>query len=117
MKKFFVTFSIPVAAIDDWMKSVSQEERAKQTNQMMDAWNTWMKEHESSIVDKGLPLGKTKRVTKEGIVDTRNDLNWYLVIEAESHEAAAEMFKDHPHVTTIPTAYVEVMDANRPIPA
>lgn len=116
MKKFFVTFAIPTGVIDDWMKTVSEEERTKQTNDMMQSWNTWMSEHESQILDKGLPLGKTKRVTKDGIIDTRNDLNWYLVIEAEDHEKAAEMLKGHPHIEMIPGAYIEVMDASRPMP-
>ena len=114
MKKFVVTFAIPAASIDNWMKTVDEAERTKQTQEMMQAWQKWMTDHEGAILDKGLPLGKTKRVTKDGITDTRNDLNWYLVVEAESHEAAAAMFKDHPHIVSIPSAYAEVMDASRP---
>ena len=113
MKKFFVTFNIPRAAIQEWMAKVSEEERTKQNNEMMESWKKWMTDHESSIVDKGLPLGKTKRVTSDGVTDSANDLNWYLVIEAESHEAAAEMFKDNPHLQ-IPTSYIEVMGTAGP---
>jgi hypothetical protein len=80
----------------------------------MQAWQEWMTAHESSIIDKGLPLGKTKRVDANGITDTKNDLNWYLVIEAESHEAAAEMLSDNPHIKMIPTAYIEIMTTTGP---
>jgi hypothetical protein len=116
MKKFFVLFCIPAAAIADWMTNVDEATRTEQSNKMMEEWNEWMKAHEGAILDKGLPLGKTKRVDANGITDTKNDLNWYLVVEAESHEAAAEMFSAHPHIVAIPSAYVEVMDASRPMP-
>lgn len=113
MKKFFVTFGIPKAAIEEWMTKVDEATRKEQTDQMMKSWQDWMNAHQSQIIDKGLPIGKTKRVTKDGVTDTRNDLNWYLVIEAESHEDAANLFIDHPHLH-IPSAYIEVMDASRP---
>jgi hypothetical protein len=113
MKKFFVLFCVPAAAIADWMATIPEETRKEQSDKMMQDWMGWMTTHESVILDKGLPIGKTKRVTSEGVTDTKNDLNWYLVIEAESHEAAAELFKDHPHLQ-IPTAYIEVMDSSRP---
>jgi hypothetical protein len=113
MKKFFVTFSIPAAAIQNWMATVGEAARKEQTDKLMREWREWTTAHEAAIVDKGLPIGKTKRVTAEGVADGKNELNWYLVVEAESHEAAAEMFKGHPHLT-IPSAYIEVMDSSRP---
>jgi hypothetical protein len=112
MKKFFVLFCIPAAAIQDWMTKVDETTRKQQSEEMMHSWAAWMTEHESVILDKGLPLGKTKRVMATGVADIKNDMNWYLLVEAESHEAAAEMFKSHPHLQ-IPTSYIEVMDASR----
>jgi hypothetical protein len=113
MNKYFVLFCIPAQAIQDWMASIDETTRKEQTEKMMNDWNAWITDHESAILDKGLPIGKTKRVSSEGITDTKNDLNWYLVVQADSHDAAAELFKDHPHLQ-IPTAYIEVMDSNRP---
>lgn len=113
MKKYFVLFCIPAAAIDEWMKTVDEATRKEQSDKLMKEWEQWMAEHASSIVDRGLPLGKTKRVTHVGIEDVRNDLNWELMIQAESHEAAAELFKNHPQLQ-IPSAYIEIMDASRP---
>jgi hypothetical protein len=113
MNKYFVLFCIPAGAIQDWMTKVDEATRKEQSDKMMQDWNTWMTDHASSILDKGLPLGKTKRVEGGTITDIKNDLNWYLVVTADSHEAAAEMFKDHPHLVQIPSSYVEVMDSNR----
>lgn len=113
MKKFFVLFCIPAAAIQKWMAEVDEATRTTQTAEMMQSWQKWMTEHESMILDKGLPVGKTKRVTSEGVNDAKNDINWYLVIEAESHEAAAAMFVGHPHLA-IPTAYIDISDASHP---
>lgn len=112
MKKFFVLFCIPAKAVEEWKKMVDEATRKEQSDKMMKGWQEWMTAHEKFVVDKGLPVGKTKRVTSEGIVDSKNDVNWYLVVEAESHEAAAEMFKNHPHLH-IPASYVDVSDASR----
>lgn len=113
MKKFFVLFCIPAAAIQEWMTKVDEKTRKEQSDKMMQDWKTWMETHKASIVDGGMPIGKTKRVTKDGAMDAKNDINWYLVVEANSHEAAAAMFAGHPHLQ-IPTAYIDVSDASRP---
>ncbi len=113
MKKFFVLFNIPAAAIQEWMTTTDEATRTKQTQEMMEEWRAWMSAHQEEVFDKGLPVGKTKRITAQGIEEAKNEINWYLVVEAESHEAAAEMFKDHPHLK-IPSAYIEVSDASRP---
>ena len=109
MKKFFALFSIPASVVDEWKKNTPPERMKAAAEEMMGAWKKWMTDHEKNLVDKGSPLGKTKRVTANGVSDLRNDLNWYLILEAESHEAAAKMFADHPHLR-IPEASIEVME-------
>jgi hypothetical protein len=110
MNKYFVLFSVPAATMADWAKTVSPEERKKQSDQMMKDWGAWQKKHAAHIKDNGMPLGKTKRVTKGGkVADIKNDLNYYIIIEAESHDAAAEVIKDNPHFM-IPDSYVDVME-------
>ncbi len=113
MKKFFVLFCIPKEAIQQWMATVDEATRKEQSDKIMNEWKEWMEAHKDSVVDAGGPLGKTKRVTAEGVSDSVNDLNYYLTVQAESHEAAAEMFVGHPHLQ-IPTSYVEVIDSSRP---
>lgn len=109
MKKYFVLFCVPVATMADWAKNVDSEERKKQSDQMMQDWQKWMDKLGGKLADKGMPLGKTKRVTKAGIADVKNDLNYYVILQADSHDAAAEMVKDNPHLQ-IPDAYIEVME-------
>jgi hypothetical protein len=53
--------------------------------------------------------GKTKRVTASGVSDTKNDIMLYSFVEAESHEAAAKSFENHPHLQ-IPQSSIEVME-------
>ena len=57
--------------------------------------------------------GKTKRVTADGVSDTKNDIMLCSVIEAESHGAAARAFENHPHLQ-IPQSSIEVMSV-RPV--
>jgi hypothetical protein len=113
MNKYFVLFSTPAATMQDWMTNVDEATRKQQMDQMMTDWKAWMEKNKDAIVEEGMPLGKTKRVTKEGVTDTRNDLNYTMMIQAESHEAAADMLKDNPHFM-IPNSYVEVMDVSGP---
>ena len=79
------------------------------------AWKAWVGKHQSAIVGMGGPLGKTKRVTDQGIQDITNQLSAYTIVRAESHEAAAKMFENHPHFTNFPGECVEVMPV-LPIP-
>jgi hypothetical protein len=113
MKNFFVLFCVSASAAAEWMANVDEATRKEQSDKLMSDWRTWFASHESVIVDKGGPLGKTKRVSAGGVEDMKNDLNYRITVSAESHEAAADLFKDHPHLT-IPNAYIEVMDASMP---
>ena len=61
-------------------------------------------------------LGKTKRVTENGVADIRNNLAAYTVVQAESHEAAAKLFLNHPHFAIFPGDGVEIMEC-LPIPS
>jgi len=81
----------------------------------MTAWHKWMADHASAVVDNGGPLGKTKKIGPEGITDIRNAVAGYVVVEAESHEAAAKMFEGHPHFSIFPGDSVEIMEV-LPVP-
>jgi hypothetical protein len=109
MNKYFVLFCVPGDTMAEWMKTTSEEDRKKQSDQMMQDWGKWMEKLGAKLVDKGMPLGKTKRVTKGNVADVKNELNYYVVLEAESHDAAAQMVMDNPHFM-IPTAYIDVME-------
>jgi hypothetical protein len=81
----------------------------------MAAWVKWMETHAASVVESGGPLGKTKKVSSSGVSDVSNHLAGYVIVEAPSHEAAAEMFENHPHFAIFPGDGVEIMPV-LPIP-
>lgn len=110
--KFFVTYQMPHAGLDAWML-LPEEERKAQEVEMQNQWNAWMEAHKDVITETA-GVGKPKRITAGGIEDARNDLMMYSFVEAESQEAAAAIFKDHPHFG-IPGAWIEVMSVNKDI--
>jgi hypothetical protein len=76
----------------------------------MAAWGKWASELGDAIVDQGTPLGHTLRVSPDGVAPTQNACTAYVIVEAETHEAAAEMFRNHPHFTLMPGDSIEVME-------
>jgi hypothetical protein len=81
----------------------------------MKAWFEWGTTHQKSIVEVGGPLGKTKRADTAGVSDVRNNMTGYVIVRAESHEAAAKLFENHPHFSLLPGEAVEIMEC-LPIP-
>jgi len=59
---------------------------------------------------RGAPIGKTKCVDRKGVSTIKNAITGYVIVEAESHEAAAKLFQNHPHFTIFPGDAVEVME-------
>jgi hypothetical protein len=110
--KFLVTYQMPHTGLDAWML-LPEEERKAQEQQMQSEWNAWIKEHKASIVETA-GVGKPKKVTSAGVEDARNDIMMYSFVEAESLDAAVEMFRDHPHFS-IPGGWIEVMSVNKEI--
>ena len=53
----------------------------------------------SSIKDSSR---ETKRASHEGISDIKNSMTAYVIVQAESHDAAARLFENHPHFTIFP---------------
>ncbi len=116
MKRFVAIYlgSQDSAAFKAWN---AMEEAQRQERQRMgtDAWMGWGEQRAKSIVDGGGPLGKTKRIDAHGVSDAKNMMCGYVIVEAESHEAAAKMFVDHPHFSIFPGESVEIMEC-LPIP-
>ncbi len=97
-----------------WLALSESERRAKEQEGFA-AWKAWMDKHQAATAGAGGPLGKTKKISAAGIVDTSNELGAFMVVRADSHEAAAKMFENHPHFTLFPGESVEVMPV-LPIP-
>jgi hypothetical protein len=95
--------------------ALSESERKAKEQAGMAAWHAWVAKHQAALAQMGGPLGKTKRVGLGGIADTGNEMGAFTVVRAESHEAAAKMFENHPHFAIFPGEAVEIMPV-LPIP-
>lgn len=97
-----------------WDALPAAERRAKEQEGIA-AWGGWAQKHQASIVVMGGPLGKTKKVSSSGVADISNLLSGFTIVQAESHEAAAKLFENHPHFSIFPGDGVEIMPV-MPIP-
>ena len=72
-------------------------------------WGEWEKNNAAAFLDRGGMVGKTLRVNKDGAAPATNDFCGYAIVEAESIEAAARIFENHPHFATFPGDSVDIM--------
>ncbi len=89
---------------------MNPETKKEMTEKGMRAWGEWMSLNASKVVEVGSPLGKTKKVDKSGVSDTKNEMGGWVVVEAETHEEAAKLFENHPHFMIFPGDSIEVME-------
>src|SRR4051812_28426641 len=108
MKKFLAVYTgSPTSANKAAWDKLEPAKRQELEGKGMKAWGDWMATHKDVIVENGGPLGKTKRAAAQGVSDTKNNLTGYVVIQAESHQAAANLFLNHPHFAIFPGDAVE----------
>lgn len=99
----------PVAGLEEWMKKPEAERKAAEDS-LKAEWDAWLKAH-AGAVKNTVGLGKAKRVSVIGATDVNNGFMLSSYVEAESSEAAAKLFADHPHLK-IPGATIEIMETN-----
>ena len=109
MKTFLATYLGSESGMASW-KAMDEETRKQRETAGKDAWKKWAMANAKVIVDQGSPVGKTKRISADGIADTRNQIGAYTIVSAESHDDAAQLFLNHPHFTIFPGDAVEVME-------
>ena len=105
MKKFFVLYKAPIEEFQKAMTKWTGEEREAS----MKEWKEWMGKHKADLVEMGAPVGKTKQITSAGVTDIKNDIGGYSIVQAESHDAAAKIFADSPHLLRLKGS-IEVME-------
>jgi len=111
MKNYLAIYvGTPEALEKSGWNKLSDAQRKEREAAGIKAWMAWGEKHARSIVEQGTPLGKTKRTSKDGISDIKNAMAGYVVVRAESHEAAAKLFEQHPHFTIFPGDAVEIME-------
>jgi hypothetical protein len=114
MKQFLAIFTGSPEAMNKW-KAMDPATQKTKGDLGKKEWMNWAEKNHKSIVMQGGPLGVTKRVEASGISDIRNKMGAFVVVQADSHEAAAKMFTNHPHFSIFPGDGVEVMEV-MPIP-
>ena len=92
----------------EWDALPEAQRRAKEQEGIA-AWKAWVEKHQAALVTMGGPLGKTKKVSANGSTDISNQLAAFTVVRADSHEAAAKMFLNHPHFAIFPGDSIEIM--------
>jgi hypothetical protein len=107
MKYFSVLYMMPVEELQAWLAK-PESERKEAEEQVKGEWDAWVAAHADAIKNT-VALGATKRVSAGGVEDTNNGMMLSSYVEAESPEAAAELFKDHPHLK-LPGATIEIME-------
>lgn len=103
------------ARMKAWM-ALPEAERRTREREGIAAWKAWLEKHQAAVSVMGGPLGKTKKITLRGVEDAANEMGGFMVVRAESHDAAARLFEKHPHFAIFPGDSVEVMPV-LPIPA
>lgn len=114
MMRYMALYTGSPGAFAKW-QALDEKARAEREAAGMKAWGEWNERHQAAIIDQGGPLGKTKRTDAGGVKDHTNAIAGYVIVEAESHEAAARLFENHPHFAIFPGDGVEIMPCN-PIP-
>lgn len=107
MKYFSAFYLMPVSELDAWMQKPAEEREPVET-EFKQKWDAWAAAHKDSVL-KTISIGKTKLVTSNGIEDTRNEMMMSSYVQAESLEAAADIFKDHPHLE-MPGGRIEIVE-------
>lgn len=93
----------------EWYALSEAEQRAR-AEAGVAAVKAWEAAHADVIDYVGGPLGPTKRISDAGeVTDTVNLLTVFMVVRADSHEAAARLFDNHPHMSIFVCDGVEVM--------
>jgi hypothetical protein len=114
MKTFLAIYTAAAASIAKW-NAMREHELMQRQAEGVKAWHAWAEKNKASIVEMGGPLGRTKSISPKGVTDIRNNMTAYTVVQADSHEAAARLFENHPHFTHFPSDAVEVMEC-MPVP-
>ena len=68
-----------------WDALTDDQRRAKEKEGIA-AWGAWMQKHAAVLVEGGGPLGKTKRVSADGIADVSNDIGAFVMGELKRPE-------------------------------
>lgn len=81
-----------------------------QQAEFMTAWARWARETGPALVDPGKPLFHKRRVTADGVEAIEDGRVAYAIVTAESHDAAVDVVRRHPHLTLMPGNSIDVIE-------
>ena len=108
MQRFVAVYTVKPEAIAAFRARPKFEQKAIDEAGLI-AWEEWRARNAAAIIASDLMVGKTKRVTETGIVDARNQIAGFVIVEAADITSAARIFQDHPHITVFPGDGIDVM--------
>ena len=108
MPRFLAVYSMKAENVAAFRRLPKAEQDAIDATGV-EQWAAWEARNAAAILDRGGMVGKTTRTTRDGIAAAVNPFCGYLVVEAESADAAARLFLDHPHITVCPGDSVDIM--------
>lgn len=83
---------------------------AEESQAFVAAWGRWAQANAGSLDDSGSPLSRKKVVTAREVHDAESARTAYAIVNADSLDAAAQMFVDHPHLSLFPGNSIEVYE-------
>jgi hypothetical protein len=105
MKKFLVLYRSSVSAADQMAAATPEQAQAG-----MNAWMDWSERNRDAIVEFGSPLGGGAYIADGAVSESDSDVSGYSIVQAESEEEAAELFKDHPHLRMPADSSIELLE-------
>jgi hypothetical protein len=90
-------------------RALPKSEQDRIDNEGIALWKVWEQQHAAAFADPGGMVGKTLRVSRTGTAPATNPICGYLVVEAETIEAAAKIFENHPHIGPFPGDAIDIM--------
>lgn len=78
----------------------------------MQKWQAWMGSLGASLVNPGVPFGKSKRISTGGVTDDAgsNRVTGFTIVKADSLDAAVKLAKGCPHLEHGTMSVHEAMD-------
>lgn len=108
MARFLALYTIQPEAVAAFRRMPKSEQDAVD-GVGVQQWGAWEAANAAAFADAGGMVGKTLRVSRSGTAPATNPVCGYVVVEAESIEAAARIFENHPHFSVFPGDGVDIM--------
>ncbi len=98
------------AATPEQRRELSPQE----SQAFLERWAAWAGRVGAALADPGAPLYRKIRLTSAGAQPFEDSRTGYAIVEAPSHEAAVQLFADHPHLDLIEGNSIEVFECPEP---